>query len=217
MEQTFYKVRNPKTGRLIDAYGDTFNNLIKNKEYTEEELLKNKFPTGKAPKSTKIKQHYKNYEKKLGKITLPDEIIFEEIIMQMKTPDFMSICQSNKKFNSLCKNETFWLKMYYKYYGDSGMKELLSDINNLELFKTCYNLSFIQKAFTDGRTLQNLYILTNIKFGKGTILKRYLNALSYMHHLINISIVVDNITKPVLLPESVNNLPFLESITYVKE
>ena len=38
MEQV-YKIKNPKTNKTIRLYGNTYNRLIKNGEYTEEFLL----------------------------------------------------------------------------------------------------------------------------------------------------------------------------------
>lgn len=37
MESKYFKIRNPNTGHLIDAYGTTFNNLISSKKFTEKE------------------------------------------------------------------------------------------------------------------------------------------------------------------------------------
>jgi hypothetical protein len=52
MEVQYFKIRNPKTGRMIDAYGTAFNNLIESKQYTEKELLSgHKYYTNKQQKA----------------------------------------------------------------------------------------------------------------------------------------------------------------------
>ena len=56
--EVYYKVQNPKTGHMIDAYGVTFNKLLA-QGYTEQQLLANKIGTSQKPKSPKVQQVYK--------------------------------------------------------------------------------------------------------------------------------------------------------------
>lgn len=212
--ETYFKIVNPKTGRLIDAYGTTYNNLIK-EGYKEEKLLSKKFTTNQPPKSVKVLKKHKEQKDYIESIVLPDEIIFEELIMKMDSPDFISICKLNKKFNNLCNYEKFWRKMYMKYYSDSGMEYVLPDTSYKELFKICYNLHFIQITFTDGISLKDLYNSTTINIYNANN-KKFLTALSYMNNLTQITFYIKDLSKPILVPESVNQLPFLTEITYKK-
>ena len=212
--EVYYKVQNPKTGHMIDAYGITFNKLL-TQGYTEEQLLKNKVGTSQKPKSPKVQQVYKEKQKYLESIMLPEEIIFEEIIMQMKESDFLSICQANKKFLKICDNENFWRKMYNKYYGDSGMSDVLPDLSWLELFKTCYHLTILQKTFNGGIALKDLYKSKDINI-YGIVDRKLLKALGYMYHLKEINFHIADLSKPIIVPADVNALPFLTRITYNK-
>lgn len=209
-----FKIKSPKTGRLIDAYGTAYNNLLK-EGYKDSQLLSHKIPVVKSPKSVKVLNKQKEYLKYIESIMLPDEIIFEEIIMKMDSPDFISICRLNKKFNKLCDNEHFWQKMYNKHYNDSEMKALLPDISYKELFEICYNLHFIQITFTDGISLKKLYQSTIINIHGGAN-RKFLTALSYMNNLISINFYIKDLSKPIIIPHSVNQLPFLTEINYKK-
>src|SRR6266446_6707699 len=78
--------------------------------------------------------------------SLPAEVILEEIIVKNKdVSTILATCRSNKVFQDLCRNDNFWLKLYYKYYGDSGMLEIIQGenrfINWYELFKLCFALN----------------------------------------------------------------------------
>lgn len=54
----YFKIRNPNTGRLIDAYGTAYNNLIESQQYTEKELLSGqKYYTNKAPKALMLQKN----------------------------------------------------------------------------------------------------------------------------------------------------------------
>lgn len=147
---------------------------------------------------------------------LPEEILFEEIIMQSDNPDFMSICNSNKNFTKLCSNDLFWKKMYEKYYLDSGMKANLPDATYLELFKICFNLTFIQKTFKNPISIGTLYKSVDINIYGGVNFSRMMKSLIYMHKLTKITFYVNDITKPFNLPPELNKLPFLKEIIYKK-
>ena len=211
--EVYYKVQNPKTGKMIDMYGATFNKLL-TQGYTEQQLLSTKYATSQKPKSPKVQQVYKEKQKYLESLVLPEEIIFEEIIMQMKEPDFMSICKANKSFNKLCSNDHFWHKMYNKYYGDSGMKELLKDLDYLGLFKICYNLYFIQKI-SGNISIKQLYEAKQIT-ASGEVSTKIFTAVSYMYNLTEITFNIKDFTKPIIIPSAINALPFLLKITYNK-
>lgn len=139
----------------------------------------------------------------------------EEIIMKMESPDFIKICQLNKTFHKLCNNQHFWHKMYNKYYGDSGMKQLLTNIEYDELFKICYNLHFIQITFVDGISLTDLYNSHDISIS-GDVNLKFLTALGYMHHLEEINFSISDFTKVIYIPRIINDLPLLKKITYQK-
>lgn len=154
--------------------------------------------------------------KQIENTILPEDIIFEELIMHMDNPDFMSICKSNKKFNVLCKNDMFWKKMYEKYYLDSGIKAILPDATWLELFKICFNLTFIQKTFANPITLNDLYNFTQLEIYGGVNFSRMIKSLKYMHKLTKITFIVKDITVPYSLSKELNELPFLKEIIYKK-
>lgn len=216
------KIRSPKTGRYIDVYGPAYNKLLKN-GYTNEQLLKQyKIPS--VTKNKKILSIYKQKQDYLQTLQLPDEILFEEVIMQMDSPDFMSICQSNKKFLNLCQDEKFWEKMYYKHYGSSEMRELLSDMSFSELFKICYGLTLLNtKMFKNKETIKELYTEWDVIVFPNILPFRYnsgydvLKLMRFMHNLQKIIFKVKNITDtPPILPPELNNLPFLTEVKVEK-
>src|SRR5258708_37089257 len=80
--------------------------------------------------------------------TLPDDIIFGEIIMNNSDISHItSLCSSNKRYQDLCKNDKFWEKMYRRYFGNSGMLEKLNTegrfISYYGLFKLCFALRIL--------------------------------------------------------------------------
>ena len=107
MEQ-YDQIINPKTNRKIYLYGEAYQNLIKNKDYTEEYLLSLKrYPTNKRPKSPKIK-HYMlqktNMLQEINIMNLPNEIMMNEIFKNLKTIELINLCRTNKRFQQLCVN-----------------------------------------------------------------------------------------------------------------
>lgn len=136
--------------------------------------------------------------------------------MQSDNPDFMAICKSNKSLNKLCNNDLFWKKMYEKYYSDSGMRAVLSDATYLELFKICFNLTFIQKTFSNPIGLSQLYNSTTLNIYGGVNFSRMMKSLKYMHRLTKITFYVNDITKPFNLSNDLNKLPLLNEIIYKK-
>jgi hypothetical protein len=148
---------------------------------------------------------------------LPEEILFEEIIMQSDNPDFMSICKSNKNFVKLCSNDLFWKKMYEKYYLDSGMKVILPNATYLELFKICFNLTFIQKTFANPISIAQLYNSSDLNIYGGVNYSRMMKSLIYMHKLTKITFYVNDVTKPFNLSNELNQLPLLKEISYKKK
>jgi len=121
---SYDQINNPKTGKKIYVYGDTFNNLIKNKEYTEEYLLSlQKYKTTKVPKSPKILKKY-IVETKLN-TELPEDII-TEILYNADIDTINSYCFS-KKYHAICHNKQFW--------------QIIFKRDHLPLFEPDYNYS----------------------------------------------------------------------------
>lgn len=112
------KIKSPKTGYKISVGKGTYNKLL-NEGYTEKELLN--------PNVVESIQ---------TTITLPDEIILEEILMKNSVKDVLKICKLNKHYNKICQNDKFWEKIYNKYYSDC-------DINlptYYDKFKLCHTI-----------------------------------------------------------------------------
>lgn len=183
-----HKIKSPKTNRWIDVYGVTYNKLLKD-GYTNEQLL-----------SSNISNTF---------ITmLPDEILLEEIFMKSDTLEFINLCQSNKKYNELCKDENFWMKIYNKYFSDTGMSKLLPTLKYSKLVEICYNLHFLTKP---GYDVKDLYLQKKIVLNSE---KQFwsLKYIKYMYHLEKLVIKVENITNiPQISPE-INNLIYLKQI-----
>jgi hypothetical protein len=101
---------------------------------------------------------------------LPAEIILEEIIMKNKDiRTFVATCSANSTFQKICRNEDFWKKLYYKYYGDSEMLEVLQQeqrfISWYELVKLCFsvnNLIYLLHYYEIDRTIKGLYLANEI-------------------------------------------------------
>ena len=211
--ESYQQINNPKTGRLIYLYGDTYNKLIDSGEYKESYLASlPRMSIGHAPKSTSIIKKAKSEKKRLADIVIPEEILMEEILMKTDNPDFISICNSNKKFNELCKNEKFWQKMYIKYYGNSGMKELIGNISYYELFKICYNMGLLLK-FNLGPDIKTIYLLKAVMITTTDNMAKILKIVSYMHNLERITIKVKNFDYIPQIPE-IKNLPLLKNVNY---
>ena len=104
-------------------------------------------------------------------IFLPDEIIMEEIIMNSSdTPNFMSICQSNKKFVNICNNDDFWRRLYEKYYADTDIDLDVEFDSFFDLFKFAFSLDNVLIAFKDqGEVgIRKLHSLKKIKLTNRT-------------------------------------------------
>lgn len=188
------KMRSPKTGRMIAVGGATYNKL-----------------------STIHKQEYLSKINPRLNPNLPTEIVFEEILMHMDNPDFMSLCKTNKEFNKLCKSEQFWKLMYEKYYNDSGMKTRLPDATYLELFKICYNLHFIQLTFGEPISISHLYNSVGLNIYSNHLNnKKFVYALQFMHNLKSITIYVKDLSQK-LIPNGLDQLPFLEQVIFEKK
>ena len=208
--ESYQKIRNPKTGNLIYLYGGAYNKLINSGEYKESYLASlPRTLTGKKPKSTSVIRKTQYEKKRLEDIVIPEEILMEEILMKTDNPDFISICKSNKRFSELCKNDKFWQKMYNKYYGDSGMKELLSGISYYELFKICYNLSI----FSTLGPIKTVYLTTGMTFIIGSYVPKYIKSASYMHNLEKITIEVNSYD---VIPQlyELKDLPKLKTVEF---
>src|SRR5258708_36034708 len=77
---------------------------------------------------------------------LPDEIIFEEIIMNSENlQNFTAICSSNTSFQKLCVDDRFWKRLYDKYYGSTDMISAVKFTSYYDLFKLCYFLNRLLK------------------------------------------------------------------------
>lgn len=204
------QILSPKSNRWIDVYGPAYNKLLK-EGYTEAQLLKGyKMPS--KTKNKKILSVYKQKKEHLESIIIPDEILFEEIIMQMDTLDFMSICQTNKKFYNLCHDKKFWEKMYNKYY---RMRAILPDMPFSELFKQCYGLYLLQKVSFRDKTIIDLFRAESIIIPVN-IHKKLKGLLHYLYNLKKITFTAPDILNPPPLPEKLNELPFLTEIIYKK-
>jgi hypothetical protein len=88
------KIKSPKTGYKISVGKGTYNKLLK-EGYTEKEKELLNSNVVKSIQTT---------------ITLPDEIILEEILMKNGVKDVLKICKLNKHYNQICQNDKFWEK-----------------------------------------------------------------------------------------------------------
>lgn len=134
---------------------------------------------------------------------LPDEII-EEILMHGDGVDLMAICNSNKKFKKICDNESFWKKMVYKYYADSGLLTLNKPFS--EIFKIAYHLSILQKTSLAGNdTLLDWYEYDDLTIHQEWP-EKMLDALYYMNGLEELTFHVKDLTDLQLLKHIPPNL-----------
>lgn len=176
-------IRSPKTGRMIKINGPTYN-MLKTEGYFKPQTVKSQL--------------------------LPDEIIIEEIIMHADTPDFMAICNTNKKFKSICDNELFWKKMVYKYYADSGLLTLKKSY--AEIFKIAYHLSLLHATSTSNTTLLDWYEFEQITIHQGWP-QKLLDAIYYMNSL---EIIIFQVKDFENLQKLTHYPPNLKKIKYVK-
>src|SRR5258708_1002874 len=100
---TYEQIKNPKSGRLIYIYGDTYQKLIDNNLYTEEYLLSlPRFNTNRTPKSPKIKQKYNKLKTDTIKPVneLNDDVLYN-IIMQSDLFDIINLYKTNKQYKAI--------------------------------------------------------------------------------------------------------------------
>lgn len=90
------KIKSPKSKTSIAIGKITYNNLIKNKEYTEDYLLSLLNP---QIIKTQLTLNNVNIEQ-----LLPNDVLIE-IYKNMKTYDKIQFCITNKLFNTLCNND----------------------------------------------------------------------------------------------------------------
>src|SRR6187431_2627466 len=113
----YQKIKSPKTNRLIYIHGDAYNKL-KN-DYTEDYLLS-------LPRITSNKQLSPKYKTNLPVITavtvqFNTEVIFE-IALNLKYFDILKLCNINKNYNLICKDQHFWKVKYnndFKEYNEA--------------------------------------------------------------------------------------------------
>jgi hypothetical protein len=107
---SYEQIKNPKTGRKINLYGDTYNKLINNNEYTNDYLLSlPRYKTSKLHKSPEVLQN----SQKISVNDTSDFILNQLtgnadtdyiILNQLDDEDLYHFCQTNKNLNNLCKS-----------------------------------------------------------------------------------------------------------------
>ena len=198
-----YKIKSPESNKLIYLGGSAYDDLIKN-GYTEEELnALPKIKTNIVPKSPKIK----NYVPKTH-ITLPDEIILEEILLKQNPENFMAFCQSNVHYNKLCKQNNFWKKLYLKRYGEDGIDYINHFGSYYELYKYKYGCDILNKAFGTNKSFGDWFNLKTLDLAskKLTSLPKELGQLQSLQRL-----YLSN-NKLTSLPKELGQLQSLEEL-----
>ena len=215
--ETYYQIQNPKTNKWIYINSPTYDKLISNHEYTKEYLLSLPRKSAKKPKSVTIQlKTQEQTSKKLKDIYLPDEILFEEIMINMDNPDFVQFCQTNKKFHKICNNEKFWEKMYNKYYKNTGLKQEIEQTRKItykEAFEYSYHLSYLVDIWN--MSMVEVYDIIEISIRPPYSNKEY-DAISYIDNMETIEIVFDDINSLPPVPKQLKRLPKLKEIKYIK-
>ncbi len=175
-------IRSPKTGRMIKVNGPAYKSLTKEGYFKVNDTSQLLF----------------------------DEIIIEEILMHADNPDFMSICNTNKKFKAICENESFWKKMVYKYYADSGLLTLKKSYS--EIFKIGYHLLLLQKT-SAFHSLLDWYEFEEIQINQKWS-QKMLDAIYYMNGLEVLVFKVDDFSN---LQRLTHYPPNLKKIKYKKK
>lgn len=148
---------------------------------------------------------------------LPEELLVEEIIMNSDDPTIISFCNINKKFQNICNNDEFWLRLYYKHFSKTGTDEGLDFINYKDLFRMTFVL-YNLKNLLNYNSIKQLYYADNIDLSNKNLDKFPLGLLElYYSETVNLSdnyikILPDEIDKMINLTEldlSLNNISVL--------
>lgn len=200
---------NPETG------GMTFDRVRNVKYYTK--LCKS---YGYKIKNVPVNRPKLVWVKKYKPVMiLPEEIIIEEIIMKSDVPNFTHICQSNKKFQEICKKENFWERLYIKYYADTRLHETL-EINEFttffELFKLAFSLDNLIKAFKIKNTtdIVSLYLHRKLDLSAENVSNHNLRTsipygIGYLTNLSKLNLSYNKINE---ISDRIGNLKNLKSL-----
>src|SRR5579862_7148175 len=177
---------NPRTGKRLIYGKGPYLKLVKEcgpppvlpkKSQIDESKFVSKLTTSSPKRSSPISQ-----QKEEALPNLPEDVIFREIVMN--NPDISNIgrfCTINKQFQKLCKDDEFWRGLYEKYYGNSGIYEVIIRENRFvsyyELFKLCFSLAkifalepldpeYTKSEIIKNYTMKDLYLDTSLSFEK---------------------------------------------------
>jgi hypothetical protein len=79
--------------------------------------------------------------KEVNQLLIPEAVILENILLDNQDiQNFVTICGTNKRYQELCKNDIFWLRLYEKYYGNTDMVSVVK-------FTTWYDLVFQENCY----------------------------------------------------------------------
>lgn len=106
----------PITKKIIHLYSDEVNQLF-NEGYTEDDVLKckNKFT---------------------GALTYLKDVDYL-ILLYMKIYPLITLSQTNKYTNNLCKNKDFWLNKINYDFVSLPDKSLIADMNGIKIYHLC--------------------------------------------------------------------------------
>ena len=146
------KIINPITKRYIYINGGTYYHLISSGQYTQEYLLS-------LPRLQSHKPMSPKYKKSINP-TLPDDIILNELLMKLGLNEFITFCQTNQKYKTVCQNDLFWKQFYDRYYGHSNMEK--SKKTYFEIVKLCYQLTLLINKLSLPFNINQLYHLQRL-------------------------------------------------------
>lgn len=139
---------------------------------------------------------------------LPEDMMKE--IMLKTVSGYTLICQTNSYFYKLSHDETFCKANYEKFYNNTKMKEHINKPYS-ELFKICMHLNTLGVP-------KNHNILQKYNYTELIIHSNFkLEFLRYMHNVVKITFLVDDIGTTYPIQNIISELPFLTKIIYKKK
>lgn len=165
--------------------------------------------------NTVVKSTSKNLIKiepeEVNQITIPEEVVFENFIVNSENlQTLVSFCSTNKRFQKLCQSDNFWKHLYEKYYGKTGMIDVVKFTTWYDLFKLCFALSKLIKypGFHDqGFKIKELYIQNSLSDEEDTTqLPPEIGVLINLKKIEFIETGID------IIPKEIGNLTNLKSL-----
>ena len=170
MESVVTKIKNPKTGRMINIYGDTYYKLIKNEGYTEAYLL-----------SLTTSHRMLNTNNKIINITatssdaIPDinYDVYYNLLIQSDYKTIKSLCLTNTTSIKVCSDDFFWKNKFI--YDDTPILAA-KQLNNMgEWINEYINVNVAKNTADDIFKIWKLERKAN--FGKGKSVGKFVRAL----------------------------------------